>query len=53
MTVVRNEFERGRNNPFELLERGGNDASLEKHPYRIPTIGSKGRYRKFDNDKAA
>jgi len=41
MTVVRNEYERGRNNPFELLDEKIMAAAYTKHPYRIPTIGSK------------
>jgi zinc protease len=41
MTVVRNEYERGRNDPFELLTEALWAKSFTKHPYRIPTIGSK------------
>ena len=41
MTVVRNEFERSRNNPFELLDEEILYKVFEKHPYRIPTIGLK------------
>jgi zinc protease len=41
MTVVRNEFERSRNNPFELLEEEVWGKAFTKHPYRIPTIGLK------------
>jgi zinc protease len=41
MTVVRNEYERGRNNPFELLDEEIMATAFTKHPYRIPTIGSK------------
>jgi zinc protease len=41
MTVVRNEFERSRNNPFELLDEEVMYKVFEKHPYRIPTIGLK------------
>ncbi|HEV8666736.1 MAG TPA: pitrilysin family protein [Candidatus Paceibacterota bacterium] len=41
MTVVRNEFERSRNNPFELLDEEVQYKMFEKHPYRIPTIGLK------------
>src|SRR5665213_1211087 len=41
MTVVRNEFERSRNNPFEILEEEVLAAAFTKHPYRIPTIGIK------------
>lgn len=41
MTVVRNEYERGRNNPFELLDESVMEQVYLKHPYRIPTIGTK------------
>jgi zinc protease len=41
MTVVRNEFERSRNNPFELLDEEVVATAYELHPYRIPTIGVK------------
>ncbi len=41
MTVVRNEYERSRNNPFELLEEEVWHTAYTTHPYRIPTIGLK------------
>lgn len=41
MTVVRNEYERSRNNPFELLDEEVMAVAYTKHPYRIPTIGLK------------
>ncbi|HEY5383302.1 MAG TPA: pitrilysin family protein [Candidatus Paceibacterota bacterium] len=41
MTVVRNEYERSRNNPFELLDEEVLYKVFTKHPYRIPTIGLK------------
>ena len=41
MTVVRNEYERSRNNPFELLDEEMMAIAYTKHPYRIPTIGTK------------
>ena len=41
MTIVRNEYERTRNNPFELLEEKVTAAAFTVHPYRIPTIGTK------------
>lgn len=41
MTVVRNEYERGRNNPHELLNEAVLGTAFTTHPYRIPTIGSK------------
>lgn len=41
MTIVRNEFERSRNNPFEILEEEVLATAFTVHPYRIPTIGTK------------
>lgn len=41
MTVVRNEFERSRNNPFELIDEAVTATAYTTHPYRIPTIGVK------------
>ncbi|MGH7141698.1 MAG: M16 family metallopeptidase [Minisyncoccia bacterium] len=41
MTVVRNEYERGRNNPFELLDEETWGAAFLAHPYHHPTIGWK------------
>lgn len=41
MTVVRNEFERSRNNPYEILDEAVLETAFEVHPYRIPTIGIK------------
>jgi zinc protease len=41
MTVVRNEYERSRNNPFELLDEEVMATAITTHPYRIPTIGTK------------
>lgn len=41
MTVVRNEYERSRNNPFELLDEEAMATAFTKHPYRISTIGIK------------
>jgi zinc protease len=41
MTVVRNEFERSRNNPFEILDEAVMATTYTTHPYRIPTIGVK------------
>jgi len=41
MTVVRNEYERSRNNPFELLDEEMWLTAFTKHPYRIATIGLK------------
>lgn len=41
MTVVRNEYERGRNNPEELLEEAVWATAFMAHPYHHPTIGWK------------
>jgi len=41
MTVVRNEYERGRNNPYELLDEEVLATAFTLHPYRIPTIGTR------------
>ncbi len=41
MTVVRNEFERSRNNPYEILDEAVMSTAFTTHPYRIPTIGLK------------
>ena len=41
MTVVRNEYERSRNNPFELLDEEVIATAFTEHPYRIATIGLK------------
>ncbi len=39
MTVVRNEFERGENNPLKALEKEVTAAAFIAHPYRHPIIG--------------
>jgi zinc protease len=39
MTVVRNEFERGENSPFQALIKGIFEAAFVAHPYHHPTIG--------------
>ncbi len=39
MTVVRNEFERGENNPFQLLIKELFHAAFVAHPYHHSTIG--------------
>jgi zinc protease len=41
MTVVRNEYERSRNNPYEILDEEVMATAFTTHPYRIPTIGLK------------
>ncbi len=39
MPVVRNEFERGRNNPMEVLDEQIWGSAFHAHPYHHPTIG--------------
>jgi zinc protease len=39
MTVVRNEFEIGENNPVEALDKEITAAAFMAHPYHHPTIG--------------
>lgn len=41
MTVVRNEFERGENQPFAVLSQRVNAAAYAWHPYGHATIGPK------------
>ena len=39
MTVVRNEFERGENNPFDVLNKNIWATAYQAHPYHHSTIG--------------
>jgi zinc protease len=39
MTVVRNEFERGENDPGDALDKELNAIAFREHPYHHPTIG--------------
>jgi zinc protease len=41
MTVVRNEFERGENSPFQVLYKETFAIAFREHPYHHPTIGWK------------
>ena len=41
MTVVRNEFERGENSPFQVLYKESFAVAFREHPYHQPTIGWK------------
>ncbi len=41
MTVVRNEFERGENSPFQVLYKESFAMAFREHPYHHPTIGWK------------
>jgi zinc protease len=42
MTVVRNEFERGENSPFQVLYKHSFAMAFREHPYHHPTIGWRG-----------
>ncbi len=42
MTVVRNEFERGENEPFDVLLKESFAIAFREHPYHHPTIGWRG-----------
>ena len=39
MTVVRNEFERGENDPFDTLDKNMWATAYQAHPYHHSTIG--------------
>ncbi|MFZ5785944.1 MAG: M16 family metallopeptidase [Acidobacteriota bacterium] len=39
LTVVRNEFERGENDPFDALLKQSFATAFREHPYHHPTIG--------------
>jgi zinc protease len=41
MTVVRNEYERGENSPFQVLYKETFATAFREHPYHHPTIGWK------------
>jgi zinc protease len=42
MTVVRNEFARGENDPFDVLLKESFAIAFREHPYHHPTIGWRG-----------
>ncbi|MBV1776211.1 insulinase family protein [Burkholderiaceae bacterium DAT-1] len=48
MTVVRNEWERGENNPARVLQQRMTAIAFESHPYHHPTIGYKQDIEKVD-----
>ncbi|PTY08619.1 insulinase family protein [Opitutaceae bacterium EW11] len=50
MTVVRNEFERGENSPYESLEKELYAAAYIAHPYHHPTIGWRSDIEKVSID---
>lgn len=41
MTVVRNEYESGENDPYQRMAKQAGYLAFTVHPYRIPTIGTK------------
>jgi len=51
MTVVRNEFERGENNPRSALEKELWAAAFQAHPYHHDTIGWRSDIEKVPNEK--
>lgn len=51
MTVVRNEFERGENSPFEALEKEIFQAAFVAHPYHHSTIGWRSDIEKVSIEK--
>lgn len=51
MTVVRNEFERGENSPFEALIKEIGAAAYIAHPYHHPTIGWRSDIEKVSIEK--
>lgn len=51
MTVVRNEFERGENDPIEALDKEISAAAFLAHPYHHPTIGWRSDIEKVSIEK--
>ena len=51
MTVVRNEFERGENEPIQALSKEMNAAAFIAHPYHHPTIGWRSDIEKVSIEK--
>jgi zinc protease len=51
MTVVRNEFERGENDPVEALDKEITAAAFVAHPYHHPTIGWRSDIEKVPIEK--
>ena len=51
MTVVRNEFERGENNPRSALEKEIWSSAFIAHPYHHDTIGWRSDIEKVPNEK--
>jgi zinc protease len=51
MTVVRNEFERGENDPADALDKEVTAAAFIAHPYHHPTIGWRSDIEKVSIEK--
>lgn len=51
MTVVRNEFERGENDPVETLDKEVTAAAIVAHPYHHSTIGWRSDIEKVSIEK--
>lgn len=51
MTVVRNEFERGENSPFQALIKEISQAAFVAHPYHHSTIGHRSDIEKVSIEK--
>lgn len=51
MTVVRNEFEIGENNPIQALDKEINSVAFVAHPYHHPTIGWRSDIEKVSIEK--
>jgi len=51
MTVVRNEFERGENSPFQALNKEIYQAAFVAHPYHHSTIGHRSDIEKVSIEK--
>ena len=51
MTVVRNEFEQGENDPVQALDKEINAAAFQAHPYHHSTIGWRSDIEKVSIEK--
>ncbi len=51
MTVVRNEFERGENSPFQVLYKHTFATAFREHPYHHPTIGWRSDIEEVSTDR--
>ena len=51
MTVVRNEYERGENDPFEVLDKNIWATAYQAHPYHHPTIGWRADIENISTDR--